>query len=141
MRIVRQPLAPGQTDHELVWLSVSVVGLGLAAAWFATGLPWPHCIFLSITGHPCATCGATRAAIAFFHLDFPRAWKWNPLVFSFFCGLSIFDVYAFVVLVTRAPRLRIVQFTQVEKNFVRFAAIVALLSNWIYLLSRPRGVF
>jgi hypothetical protein len=141
MRIVRRPLAPGQTDHELVWLSVSVVGLGLAAVWFAVGLPWPHCIFLSITGHPCMTCGATRSAIAFFHLDFVRAWKWNPLVFSFLCGLSIFNAYAFAVLVTCAPRLRIVQFSQVEKNFVRLAVIVALLSNWIYLLSRPRGVF
>jgi hypothetical protein len=141
MRIVRRPLAPGQTDHELVWLSVSVFGLGLAAVWFAVGLPWPHCIFLSITGHPCMTCGATRSAIAFFHLDFVRAWKWNPLVFSFLCGLSIFNAYAFAVLVTRAPRLRIVQFSQVEKNSVRLAVIVALLSNWIYLLSRPRGVF
>ena len=28
MRIVHRPLAPGQTDHELVWLSVSVVGFG-----------------------------------------------------------------------------------------------------------------
>jgi hypothetical protein len=74
-------------------------------------------------------------------LDFSGAWKWNPLVFTFLCGLSIFDLYAFAVLVTRAPRLRIVQFTQLEKNFVRLAVIVALLSNWIYLLSRPRGVF
>ena len=141
MRVVRRPLAPGQTDHELVWFCVSIIALGLAATWFVLGLPWPHCIFLSITGHPCLTCGATRSAIAFFHFDFARAWKWNPLVFSFLCGLSIFDAYAFAVLMTRARRLRIVQFTAVEKNFVRLAIIVALLSNWIYLLSRPRGVF
>src|SRR5258708_31790817 len=141
MRIVRRPLAPGQTDHELVWLSVSVAGLGLAASWLALHFPWPHCLFLAVTGHPCLTCGATRSTIAFVHLDFWGAWKWNPLVFSFLCGLSIFDLYAFAVLVTRAPRLRIVQFTQLEKNFVRLAMIFALLSNWIYLLSRPRGFF
>ena len=141
MRVVRRPLAPEQTDHELVWFCVSIVALALAATWFAAGLPWPHCLFLTITGHPCLTCGATRSAIAFFHLDLVHAWKWNPLVFSFLCGLSIFDVYAFAVLVTRAPRLRIVQFTQLEKNFARFVVIAALLSNWIYLLSRPRGVF
>src|SRR5437879_345589 len=141
MRIQSRRLAPGELDHELIWLSVSLGSLAIAAIWFALRLPWPHCIFLSITGHPCLTCGATRSAIAFFHLDFWSAWKWNPLVFGFFCGLSIFDAYAFVVLVTRAPRLRIVQFTEVEKNFVRLALIVAVLSNWIYLLSRPRGVF
>ncbi len=117
------------------------------------------------------TCGATRAAIAFFHLDFWSAWKWNPLVFTvlcglsifdayaFFhldfwsawkwnplvftvlCGLSIFDAYAFSVLVVRAPRLRIAQFTPAEKGFLRLIAITLLLSNWIYLLSRPPTLF
>jgi len=67
--------------------------------------------------------------------------KWNPLVFAVLCGLSIFNTYAFAVLVFRGRRLRIVQFTFAERNFLRFAAIVALLSNWIYLLSRPRGWF
>jgi hypothetical protein len=141
MRIVRRPLAPGETDHELIWLSVSLGSLAMAAAWFALGLPWPHCIFLEITGHPCITCGATRAAIAFFHLDFWSAWKWNPLVFTAFCGLSIFDAYAFAVLLIRAPRLRIAQLTPTEKIFFRFVAVALLLSNWIYLLSRPRGLF
>src|SRR2546421_1172862 len=141
MRIVRRPLAPEQTDHELVWLSVSVVGLGLATSWFALHFPWPHCLFLAITGHPCLTCGATRSTIAFFHLDFWSALKWNPLFFVGLCGLSIFDAYAFAVLVTRAPRLRIIQFTTTEKSFLRLIAILLLISNWIYLLSRPRGLF
>ena len=141
MRLVRRPLAPGETDHELVWLCVSLVGLALAATWFAARLPWPHCLFLSLTGHPCLTCGATRSAIAFFHLDFSSAWKWNPLVFLFLSGLSIFDGYAFVVLVLRAPRLRVMEFSTVEKNFLRMIAVILLLSNWIYLLSRPRGLF
>src|SRR2546430_6268467 len=141
MRIVYRPLAPGETDHELVWLCATLVGLALAVGWFARGLPWPHCIFLAVTGHPCLTCGATRAAIAFFHLDFWSAWKWNPLVFAALCGLSIFDAYAFAVLVIRAPRLRIVQFTRSERSFLRLIAVVLLLSNWIYLLSRPRGLF
>jgi Protein of unknown function (DUF2752) len=141
MRLVRRPLAPGETDHELVWLCVSLVGLALAATWFAARLPWPHCLFLSLTGHPCLTCGATRSAIAFFHLDFSSAWKWNPLVFLFLSGLSIFDGYALVVLALRAPRLRVMEFSTVEKNFLRMIAVILLLSNWIYLLSRPRGLF
>jgi hypothetical protein len=141
MRIVRRPLAPREIDHELIWLSVSLGGLGFAAIWFALGLPWPHCIFLAITGHPCMTCGATRCAIAFFHLDFLSAWKWNPLVFTILCALSIFDAYAFVVLILRARRLRVIEFAPSDKNFIRVLAIVVLLSNWIYLLLRPRGLF
>ena len=141
MQLTRRRLAPNELDHELIWLSVSLGSLALAAGWLALRLPWPHCMFLAVTGHPCVTCGATRAAIAFFHADFWSAWKWNPFVFLFLSGLSIFDVYAFAVLVVRAPRLRIVQFTPREKIFVRFVAIMLLLSNWIYLLSRPHGLY
>ena len=141
MQLTRRRLAPNELDHELIWLTVSLGSLGLAVGWFALRLPWPHCIFLAVTGHPCMTCGATRAVIAFFQLDFWSAWKWNPLVFTALCALSIFDAYAFAVLVTRAPRFRIAQFTSREKNFLRLVAVILLLSNWIYLLSRPRGLF
>ena len=141
MRIIARPLAPREIDHELIILVASVASLGMAVGWFALHLPWPICLFHTISGHPCLTCGATRAAIAFFHLDFWSAWKWNPLVFTILYGLSIFDAYAFAVLVLRAPRLRIVQFTAAEKSFLRIVALVALLSNWIYLLSRPRDLF
>lgn len=141
MRLVRRPLAPSETDHELIWLCVTLTSLALAALWFALRLPWPHCIILTITGHPCLTCGATRAAIAFFHFNFLSAWQWNPLVFGVLCGLSIFDAYAFVVLALCAPRLRVIQFTATDKKFLRFAAVLLLISNWIYLLSRPPGFF
>jgi Protein of unknown function (DUF2752) len=141
MRIVSRPLAPGENDYELIWLCVTLASLGLAVAWFAVGLPWPHCGFLALTGHPCVTCGATRCAIAFFHANFLGAWKWNPLVFVTLCGLSIFDAYAFAVLLTRSPRLRVTSFTAGDKTFLRVLVVFALLANWIYLLSRPRGWF
>jgi len=140
MRIVLRSLAPLELDHELIWLSVSLGGLAFAAVWFALRLPWPHCLFLTLTGHPCVTCGATRAAIAFFHLDFAGAFQWNPLVFGFLCVLSLFDAYAFLTLIMRTPRLRLL-FSPNEKNFVRLVAIALVLSNWIYLLSRPSGLF
>src|SRR5436309_16101165 len=141
MRLTLRYRAPTEIDHELIWLSLSLGSLALAAGWFALRLPWPHCMFLAITGHPCLTCGATRSAIEFFHLDFWSALKWNPLFFTVLCGLSIFDGYAYAVLVTRAQRLRISQFTPTEKGFLRLVAILVLISNWIYLLSRPRGLF
>jgi len=141
MRISRRPLAPEEVDYELIWLSTSLGSLALASVWFALRLPWPHCLFLTITGHPCMTCGATRCAIAFFHFDFWNAWRWNPLVFLILSGLSIFDVYAFAVLVTRSRRLRVTQLSPIEKQFFRSFAIILLISNWIYLLSRPAALF
>ena len=127
-------VAPGEVDHELLWLSVSLGALALAAAWQAIGLPWPHCLFLAITGHPCLTCGATRATIQFLHGNFLAALRWNPLVFAFFCGATLFDFYAAVVLVTGAPRLRIRALTPAEKKWARILILALLALNWIYLL-------
>ena len=123
-----------EIDHELLWLTVSL-GAGCAlAAWFAMRLPTPQCVFHSLTGFPCVTCGATRAAIQFLHGHFSAAVVFNPLAFAAFCGLIIFDLYALAVLTTRAPRLRFVHFSRAEKNLARAIAILLLAGNWLYLL-------
>jgi hypothetical protein len=134
MRIVRRPLAPREINHELIWLSATLVSLGLAAAWFSLGLPWPRCVFHELTGLPCVTCGMTRCGIQFFHGHFLAALKWNPLVFTALCGVIAFDLYAFATLTTRALRLRISFCTQRAKTFMRTSVISALVLNWIYLL-------
>jgi uncharacterized protein DUF2752 len=141
VQVRSRSLQPGEANHELIWLTVSLGSLAFAAAWFAFGLPWPRCTFHSLTGHPCLTCGMTRSAMRFFHGDFVGALRWNPLVFVALCGLSIFDAYAFAVLIFRAPRLRVVQFTAEEKKVLRVVAVALMLANWIYLLSRPPGWF
>ena len=139
MRLRVQPLAPGEIDHELIWLSVSLASLGLAAAWLTVGLPWPHCAFHEITGLPCITCGMTRCGIQFFHGHFLAALKWNPLVFMALCSLTAFDLYAFATLAARGPRLRICFDTQTAKAFFRTGVISALALNWIYLLLHWRN--
>jgi hypothetical protein len=139
MRLRVQCLAPGEIDHELIWLSVSLVSLGLAAAWLTAGLPWPRCAFHEITGLPCITCGMTRCAIQFFHAHFLAALKWNPLIFTALCGLTAFDLYAFATLATGGPRLRISLCTQTAKTFARIAVIAVLVLNWIYLLMHWRN--
>jgi hypothetical protein len=128
---------PNPTDHEFLWLCVSLASLAVAAAWFAMGLPWPRCVFHELTGLPCVTCGATRSAIQFFRGHFLAAWRWNPLIFMFLLGLTVFDIYAFFTLVTRTPRLRIA-FRQVEKKYARQIVLTAFALNWIYLLSHWR---
>jgi len=134
VQIVRRPLAPGEANHELIWLSVSSGGLALAATWLALKLPWPICLFHALTGRPCLTCGATRSAIAFFHAHFLAAFEWNPLAFLCYCGLSLFNVYAFQVVVLRAPALRIVRLSASEGKFFRRFFIGLLALNWVYLL-------
>jgi hypothetical protein len=131
--VQRRKLTPNELDHELIWLAVSLGSLAFAAVWLGLGLPWPLCVFHQLTGLPCVTCGMTRCAIAFFHGHLIDAWSWNPLVFVTLCGLSIFDAYGFVVVITGAPRLRI-NFSSTDKIYARAALIAALALNWIYLL-------
>jgi hypothetical protein len=133
MRLRARRLAPGELDHELIWLSVSLVSLALAAAWLTVGLPWPRCVFHAITGLPCITCGMTRCGVQFFQGHFLSAIKWNPLVFAVLCGVVVFNLYAFVVLVTRAPRVRIA-FGSSQTRFLRGAIVAALALNWFYSL-------
>ena len=139
MRLPVLRVGKGQIDHELLWLSVSLVSFSIAAAWLAIGLPWPRCVFHELTGLPCVTCGMTRCAIQFFHGHFLAALKWNPLIFTALCGVMAFDLYAFATLSTRAPRLRISFSTRRAKTFARVSIILAFGLNWIYLLSHWRN--
>jgi Protein of unknown function (DUF2752) len=127
-------LRPHELDHELLWLMISVAAVVCSAVWLYAGLPWPVCWFHELTGRPCATCGATRAAIAFLHGDFSGSWQWNPLAFALYCAIALFDSYAVFVLVTRGPRVR-VSFGAAEKKMFQAFAVAVLALNWVYLLA------
>ena len=131
-------LAPNELDHELIWLTMSLAGVGVSAAWLRAGFPWPRCLFHQLTGLPCLTCGMTRCAVAFFHADFAAAMQWNPIIFLSLCGISIFDLYAIIVLITAAPRLRI-RCSPSTGKYARRAVLGALAVNWIYLLAHWRN--
>jgi hypothetical protein len=60
------------------------------------------------------------------------------MAFAAYCGISIFDGYAFIVLITRARRLRVTQMTLLEKNIVRALVVGMFALNWIYLLAHTR---
>jgi hypothetical protein len=139
MQVVARRLERRDVDYELVWLSASLVSLGMAVAWFTLGLPWPICVFHQLTGLPCLTCGMTRCGIEFFHGHFFAALKWNPFVFAVLWGAIGFDVYALATVVARAPRVRIHLSTQRSKTFLRLSVVSALALNWIYLLLHWRN--
>jgi Protein of unknown function (DUF2752) len=135
MRFVWRRVPPNDFNHELVWLVVSVAAAVGGAIWLRLGLPTLRCPFLAITGYPCLTCGATRCAIALGHGNFPAAWLWNPLAMMALCFVVVFDLYAAIVLIARAPRLRLIDWTRAEKNAVRIAVVALIVVNWIYLLT------
>lgn len=72
-------------SRRVPWLALAW-GFGLAAGaallrFAALGLPLPACPLKALTGVPCATCGATRCALALGHGQFATAWHWHPVLF------------------------------------------------------------
>lgn len=133
MRLEWRPLRQGEIDHELVWLVVTVGSAVAGAVWLAFSLPWPQCTFLALTGLPCATCGATRASLAFLHGNWGTAWQFNPLVFAALCGVALFNIYALTALCAGKRRLRFAAGKGGgRKAVVALAVLVAI--NWAYLL-------
>jgi hypothetical protein len=135
MRFVWRRIPPGAFNHELLWLAVSMAALAAGVVWLRLGLPTLRCPFLSVTGYPCLTCGATRCAIALLHGDLSLAWSWNPLALVALCGVALFDLYALIVLLARSPYLRVIDLTRAEKNAVRITVIALIAVNWAHLLA------
>ncbi len=135
MQACRRSLAPREIDHELLWLLVSLGTFASLAFWFAASLPTPSCVFHSLTGLPCLTCGSTRAAYHFLHGHFAASFLFNPLAFLSFCAFALFDLYALIILAARAPRLRLHSFSPAEKILLRALVVALLASNWFYLLT------
>lgn len=93
----------------------------------------PACVFKSITGFPCPTCGSTRSLVQMAGGDILLAFAYNPL----FCilllvALSVF-IFSLFRLLFSLPTLIFVPSDR-EKRFFKTVLILAVLSNWAYLL-------
>jgi Protein of unknown function (DUF2752) len=138
MECCRTRPAPREIDQELLWLLVSLGAFLGLAAWLTARLPTPQCAFHALTGLPCVTCGSTRAAWQFLHGHFAASFHFNPLAFLAYCGIVVFDLYAATVLLARAPRFRLRNFSRAERTVVRVVVVALLAANWVYLLvARP----
>ena len=125
----------GNRGLALYWgaTSVAVCLLVPLAPQIAAALP--DCLFHSITGLPCPTCGATRAVLALSHLDLAGAAAMNPLAALGAAGFVLGGLAAATAALTgrslRAPAL--------PAWALRGVAIFAVTANWVWLLVRlPR---
>ena len=129
-------LRADETDHEALWLSVSLASLAFAWLWLRLGLPLLRCTLHELTGCPCPTCGTTRGVRFALGGDFGAAFAINPLAFCAFVALALYDVYAATVLALRLPRLRLDAVPPWFGKKARIAVAAIIAGNWAWLFWR-----
>ena len=93
-------------------------------------------LFKALAGLPCPTCGSTRALGRLIRLDLAGALAMNPLATVALVALALWAL-ADVGLLARGRALD-VEMGQPLGRAVRFAAVAAVLANWLYLLAAGR---
>ena len=126
----------GRSAQVFLIIVYCLIGvLGVLMVYF---FPWhlfriPDCLFRSIVGIPCPTCGMTRSSFALAHLDFFEAFRWNPL---FMVSVLGFTGYAAIVLTLFGCGQRYIHWDLGDRQFqfLRWTIISVILINWVYLI-------
>jgi hypothetical protein len=116
----------------LLWGGVAAVLVALAP--WATAFErafWP-CIFKSLTGYPCPTCGLTRAAVTLARFDVLGALGRYPLptlAWMFLIGGGL--LAAGLTLAGRTPP----RIPSKLPSWAKVSLVAALLMNWAYSIA------
>jgi len=95
-----------------------------------------ECVFRSLTGIPCATCGMTHAFVHLAHGHVAEAFLWSPLGALLAAAAWIFAAADLLRVVAGWPM------PPISMRLLRsavFAGAAALLVNWAYLIVHGLG--
>ena len=105
----------------------------LTARFFPVLSIAPSCVFRSITGFPCPTCGATRSLVQLATGNVVSALAFNPLFIVIVLAALTMFIYSLVRALFSLPRLTFLP-SEPEKALFRWIIVLALLLNWAYLV-------
>lgn len=115
--------------------AVAVTALKLLEPYAAL----PPCLFRTLTGWPCPSCGGTRCVLALASLDLPGAAAGNPLVVLAAAGLAVACLLHAGERLLHRPLLSPEPILR-RPTLVRGVVMALLLANWAYLiLAAGRG--
>ena len=134
MKLYLRPLAPEETDAELLWFWVALASGVFGYFWLHWQLPLPECVVVRWTGWPCPTCGGTRMARTLLAGKFWEALRFNPLLMAATVAGAIYFAYSAVTLTLRLRRFRFGKLSEKFGYVCRCGAIILFLTNWIYLV-------
>jgi hypothetical protein len=131
MRFRRSKREQGRIEFGIIYGSIAGLIL-LAGRFLPLSSLAPACAFRALTGFPCPTCGSTRSIVNLAHGDIPSALAMNPLTGMAALGAVAVLFYSLFSLAFSIPIVTI-DLSEREKDWMRAAAVVVLLFNWLYL--------
>ncbi|HOC43426.1 MAG TPA: DUF2752 domain-containing protein [Thermoanaerobaculales bacterium] len=125
------PLSVAERQLAWVWGGLALSVVALKPLWPLVTPFLRPCLFRSITGVPCPSCGATRSVLALLDGDVPGALLLNPLVFAasiaFLAGGVVAPLWAW----RRCPAPRL---AHPLPRSIRLGLVALILLNWAWLI-------
>ena len=115
-----------------LWLAAAVSAVALRPLWLALAPVLRPCIFRSLSGIPCPTCGTTRAATAFLDGDLSAAFAANPLAAA--AGL-LFIAGAPLAALWAIARLPMPVVPKPLPGWMRIGVVVLIVANWLFVMT------
>lgn len=123
----------GELNFPLVYFMVTgTCTLLVYVLYLAKRIPHIPCVFKTLTGYPCPTCGATRVVKSLFQFDIVSAFLWNPLLFLAGIVFIAWVLYGFYMLFS-GKKVQVI-LTEREKRLLRWGAVILFFLGWIYLV-------
>jgi hypothetical protein len=123
---------PSQIEFTLIYGGLAILLLAAARVIPIADMA-PNCVFKSLTGVPCPTCGSTRSVAFLAHGHLLAAFCMNPVTAAVVIAVLAAFLYRLITVVFDLPGMNI-DLSNLEKNLVRVIAVLVLLLNWIYLI-------
>jgi hypothetical protein len=122
----KQPLS-----IHVVWM---IIIFGILAVY--KFIPPTVCVFHELTGYPCLSCGATRAANALFKGDLLGVFYFNPLAVIFGAGLFFFSLFKLLEYIFKFKL--ILRFNRKTALGARLLLVIIVAANWLFLIVSGR---
>lgn len=124
-------LSTAERQLAFIWGGLALAVVALRPLWPLVVPLMRPCLFHSVTGVPCPSCGATRSVLALLDGHLGDAIAYNPLVFvaslAFFAGGLLAPVWAWRR--GTAPRLG-----RTLPMWARLGIVALIAANWAWLV-------
>jgi len=132
--VTTRPATKEERQLAFLWLAAAASAVVLRPLWLAIAPLLRPCVFRSLTGIPCPTCGTTRAATAFLDGHLIAAFAANPLAAAM--GL-LFVVGAPLASVWAVARWPVPVLPTPLPGWIRIGAVALIAANWLYVITNP----